>query len=104
MKNRDSMVQVTCPFCGNVTLLPVNTEDFNAWQAGALIQDVMPYMEPAERETLISGLCDECQGRMFKDPFDDDEDFIDEDWDDEPDDIDSDEGFDPYEGCFTFDC
>lgn len=28
----------------------------------------------------------------------------DDSWDDEPDDIDSDEGFDPYEGCFTFDC
>jgi hypothetical protein len=25
-------------------------------------------------------------------------------FDDEPDDIDSDEGFDPYEGCFTWDC
>lgn len=24
--------------------------------------------------------------------------------DDEPDDIDSDEGFDPYAGCFTYDC
>ena len=24
--------------------------------------------------------------------------------DDEPDDIDDDCGFDPYEGCFTFDC
>lgn len=23
---------------------------------------------------------------------------------DEPDDIDCDEGFDPYEGCFTYDC
>lgn len=23
---------------------------------------------------------------------------------DEPDDIDSDEGFDPYAGCFTYDC
>ena len=23
---------------------------------------------------------------------------------DEPDDIDSDEGFDPYEGCYTWDC
>ena len=24
--------------------------------------------------------------------------------DDEPDDVDSDEGFDPYAGCFTYDC
>ena len=27
-----------------------------------------------------------------------------EDFDDEPADIDDDCGFDPYEGCFTFDC
>lgn len=26
------------------------------------------------------------------------------DEDDKPDDIDSDEGFDPYAGCFTYDC
>jgi hypothetical protein len=25
-------------------------------------------------------------------------------WDDEPTDIDDDMGFDPYEGCFTYDC
>ena len=25
-------------------------------------------------------------------------------YDDEPDDIDDDFGFDPYEGCFTYDC
>lgn len=25
-------------------------------------------------------------------------------YEDEPDDIDSDEGFDPYEGCLTWDC
>ena len=36
-------------------------------------------------------------------------DEVPEDWDGvpydiEPDDIDSDEGFDPYEGCFTWDC
>ena len=27
-----------------------------------------------------------------------------DDWDDEPDDIDDDCGFDPYEGCYTYDC
>ena len=27
-----------------------------------------------------------------------------DDWDDEPADIDDDCGFDPYEGCYTFDC
>ena len=48
---------------------------------------------------------DEC----FPAPCEEDDLFEDDDehdsWiDDEPDDIDSDEGFDPYEGCFTFDC
>ena len=33
-----------------------------------------------------------------------DEDEPDEDEPDEPGDIDSDEGFDPYTGCFTYDC
>ena len=27
-----------------------------------------------------------------------------DDWDDEPGDIDEDFGFDPYEGCYTYDC
>lgn len=27
-----------------------------------------------------------------------------DDWDDEPYDIDDDSGFDPYEGCYTYDC
>lgn len=27
-----------------------------------------------------------------------------DDWDDEPADIDDDCGFDPYEGCYTWDC
>lgn len=27
-----------------------------------------------------------------------------DDWDYEPDDIDSDMGYDPYEGCYTWDC
>lgn len=94
MKNRDAWVKVTCPLCGNVTLLAVVEEDFRAWEEGALIQNVMPYMDATERETLISGLCEVCQGNFFSD---EDEDF-------EPDDIDDDCGFDPYEGCFTFDC
>lgn len=99
MKNRDAIVTVTCPFCGETTLVTVNREDFTAWENGELIQNAMPYMDAGERETLISGLCPECQSKMFQSSEDDDE-----DWDDEPDDIDSDEGFDPYEGCFTYDC
>ena len=60
---------------------------------GVLIQNAMPYLPANVREMLISGLCDDCQAEMFSIPEDD-----------EPDDIDDDCGFDPYEGCFTYDC
>lgn len=36
--------------------LPVTTEQLNAWQAGAYIQDAMPEMEPAQREFILSGI------------------------------------------------
>ena len=55
----------------------------------------MPYLPANVREMLISGMCDECQDELFA-PFEED--------DSEPDDIDDDCGFDPYEGCFTYDC
>lgn len=93
----DAEVDVVCPFCHKTTTVQVVGEDFYAWKfEGALIQNAMPYLPANVRETLISGLCDECQDKMFS-PFEEEEDF-------EPDDIDDDCGFDPYEGCFTYDC
>ena len=93
----DAEVDVVCPFCHKTTTVQVVGEDFYAWRfEGALIQNAMPYLPANVRETLISGLCDECQEKMFSFP-EEEEDF-------EPDDIDDDCGFDPFEGCFTYDC
>lgn len=92
----DAEVDVVCPFCGKTTTIQVVGKDFYAWKfEGALIQNAMPYLPANVRETLISGICDECQDELFA-PFEED--------DSEPDDIDDDCGFDPYEGCFTYDC
>ena len=89
----DAEVDVVCPFCGKTTTIQVVGEDFYAWKfEGALIQNAMPYLPANVRETLISGLCDECQEKMFSSS---------EEEDSEPDD---DCGFDPFEGCFTYDC
>lgn len=91
----DAEVVVVCPFCHKATTIQVVEEDYLAWRFdGVLIQNAMPYLPVNEREALISGLCDDCQVEMFSLP---EEDF-------EPDDIDDDCGFDPYEGCFTYDC
>ena len=89
----DAEVDVVCPFCGKTTTIQVVGKDFYAWKfEGVLIQDAMPYLPANMRETLISGLCDECQEKMFSSS---------EEEDSEPDD---DCGFDPFEGCFTYDC
>ena len=96
----DAKVVVACPFCRNVTTIEVVEKDYLAWRYnGVLIQNAMPYLSANKRETLISGLCDKCQSEeVFPSSEEDD------DMDDEPDDIDDDCGFDPFEGCFTYDC
>lgn len=91
-------IEVRCPFCGHVSILGVNEEDYIAWGSGKLAQNCFPYLDDSEREILISGLCFKCQDDVFE--SDDEE----EDEDYEPADIDDDCGFDPYMGCFTDDC
>lgn len=91
-------IEVRCPFCGHVSVVGVNEEDYIAWDSGELAQNCFPYLDASEREILISGLCFLCQDLGFGSDDDDD------DGDYEPADIDDDCGFDPYMGCFTDDC
>lgn len=95
----DAEVVVVCPFCHKATTIQVVEKDYYAWKFdGVLIQNAMPYLPANVREMLISGMCDECQEKMFSSSEEEEE----EDF--EPDDIDDDCGFDPFEGCFTYDC
>lgn len=87
-------VEVRCPFCGKNGLVEVDVEQYEAWQSGELIQYAMPALSATQREMLITGMCEDCQNSIFGG----------DSWDDEPADIDDDCGFDPYEGCYTFDC
>ena len=48
----------------------------------------MPQLSADEREMLISGICPSCWAKAFSDE----------------DEVDLEEGFDPYEGCYSFDC
>ena len=90
-------VEVRCPFCGKTGLVEVDVKQYEAWQSGTLIQNAMPALSATQREMLITGMCEDCQNSIFGGESDDS-------WDDEPADIDDDCGFDPYEGCYTFDC
>jgi hypothetical protein len=39
---------------------------WDAYEAGALIQDAFPQMDLHTRETIISGMCEPCQIRFFE--------------------------------------
>ena len=59
-------LKVTCQVCRKVFTLKVVEADFQRWQKGALIQNVMPYLSDSGRELLISGSCGSCFDEMFK--------------------------------------
>lgn len=64
MFNRE-IYSATCPICGKKSYVSANPEDVWRWEDGTLIQDAMPYLKPCEREVFISGLCFECQEKIF---------------------------------------
>lgn len=113
-------LETRCPLCGAVSVVVVNAEDFEAWQNGELVQNAFPYLDANEREALVSGICPDCWDRMFP-SSDDDEDWEDEwpdeddspEWHDEcdmeeeedfPDDYWLEVDFNPYMGCYDYDC
>lgn len=54
-----------CPICGRVTFIDVKEDDYFNWVHGELAQNAFPYLSITERESLISGLCKECQREVF---------------------------------------
>lgn len=63
--------QVTCPDCGGKTVMRLDPDRFHAWVNGKLIQHAFPDLNPTQRETLITGLCDSCQDELYGLPEED---------------------------------
>lgn len=67
--NEDRMVtlEVQCRMCGMTILIPVREEDYQKFISPNRphIQDIFPYLTPAERELLISRTCKVCWDKMF---------------------------------------
>lgn len=59
-------IEAKCDMCGKVHTIKTTYEDIKAYQDGALVQDVFPYLSPGERELIISGTCGECFDNLFK--------------------------------------
>lgn len=67
-RERDFVVRVTCRMCDEEFELKVYEEDFNEYAYSPQrrhIQDIFPYLTPAERELLISQVCEMCWNELF---------------------------------------
>ena len=56
-----------CIVCGKHVHFQVSEIDYLNWQNGMKIQDALPNICAANREMMISNICDECFNRIFKD-------------------------------------
>lgn len=57
-----------CPMCGTIHEKKLDITEaqlFKYENSMALIQDVFPNLNPAEREFIKTGYCDECQNLLF---------------------------------------
>lgn len=84
VKERGYELKVQCRMCRKTHSLMVGIEDYFMFEMPNRphIQDIFPYLTPAERELLISGTCGECWEKMFSHLEDeDDEDYNDDEED-----------------------
>lgn len=51
--------------CGRRLEIRAKMDDFKDWKMGKLIQQAFPYLTAAQRETLITGICDKCWETMY---------------------------------------
>jgi hypothetical protein len=66
------IIRSVCPCCGELNHIHALQSEFDAWEAGARVQDAFPTMSATDRESLISGLCPDCQAIFFS-GYDDEE-------------------------------
>lgn len=66
------IAQKTCPVCGAPgKSFPVTDEQYKDFTEGTShIQEIFPYLFPAERERFLTGICGRCWDKMFKEEED----------------------------------
>lgn len=66
--NRNTEIITRCPICGKQHKVLVREEDWELYNSPDRphVQDIFPYLSPAERELPITGIDDECFNKMFE--------------------------------------
>lgn len=66
MKLEDEVIiEIFCPFCGQVHSVRCSESGYCNWESGELIQRALPELNATEREQLISHICPDCQKKIF---------------------------------------
>ena len=58
-------ILTTCPFCGKDNEVTVPFAEFNAYENGEVAQRAFKSLNATQRELIISGICPDCQKRIF---------------------------------------
>ena len=60
-------VNVKCPLCGDKKTFYLDSEKYENWNGGELIQNIFPEISPDDQEMLISGVCPKCWPQFISD-------------------------------------
>ena len=59
------ILDVTCPICDKKYKLEVPDAAYKKWKSGELVQRAWPEGTSTQRESLITGMCPDCQEEIF---------------------------------------
>jgi hypothetical protein len=51
---------IQCPWCSAASEVDARAEDVERFRAGVSVQVALPYLQPAQRELFLSGICPSC--------------------------------------------
>lgn len=62
------LVRKQCPFCSKQTELDIDEIGLQAYRSGAKITAAFPNLDSFDREVLLTGICYDCQEKVFNTP------------------------------------
>lgn len=65
-------IERICPCCGDPVTVTCRESNWIAYENGALAQEAFADMDLHTRESIISGMCPDCQSKFFE---------VEDDWD-----------------------
>lgn len=76
--SKELTIEKRCPFCGDYTQLIVPSKEYDLWYNGIPAIKAFPNLTLTECEVLISGICPNCQDKIFSSDEDDEDEEEDE--------------------------